>query len=192
MRVPTVPPTTTTRTVMRKAQRMTSTKVKRARWRSFAIRTPPTTVSLISLRSPPSLHWLRRRAARAGAALRETLFLRSGLRPDLLRVRADLEGLGIGVGVLVDGGLELGAFAVLVTSDGTADPLELRGEDRVTQRLAADIDADALVVLRHLLDRLEGEHRAVIGVGVIARDRQLAKHLLVLFDELRIALAHRL
>ena len=47
-------------------------------------------------------------------------------------------------------------------------------------------------VLADLLDRLDGQHRAVIGVGVIAGDRRLAVGLLVLLDELRIVLAHRI
>src|SRR5260221_5233303 len=76
------------------------------------------------------------------------------LGPDLLRVLADLEGLRVGVRVLVDRRCELAAFAILVAGDRPADAVELGGEHRVPQRLATDIGDTGAVGLRDLLERL--------------------------------------
>src|SRR6185437_6563491 len=114
----------------------------------------------------------------------------TGLGPDLLRVLADLEGLGVAVGVIVYGGLELRALPMRVAGDRAADAFELDRQHGVAQRLAADIGDALRIGLGDLLDRLEGELGGVIGVGVIARDRRLAVGLLVGLDEFRIALAH--
>ena len=79
-----------------------------------------------------------------------------------------------------------------IAGDRTADAVEFDGKHRVSQCLLADIEVAVLVGLGDVLDRLYGQHRAVIGVGVVTRDRRLVVGLLVLIDELGIILAHRL
>src|SRR6185437_7830373 len=197
IRVPIVPPTTTATTPMRKAQRMTSTKVKRASELSFGIKVRFAATSLIvptprvhgRIPHPRARHDRacpghprdpcppQRVGARAkpghddkNAVECDCVDCRNrstGLGPDLLRVRTDLEGLGVAAGELVDGGLELRAFAMLVAADRAADAVELDGQHGVAQRLAADIGDALRIGLGDLLDRLEGELGAVVGVGVI-------------------------
>ena len=62
---------------------------------------------------------------------------RSG--PDLFRILADLEGLGIAVRELIDSGLELRALSVFVASDRAAHAFKLDRQHRVTQRFPADV-----------------------------------------------------
>src|SRR5205823_5013046 len=71
----------------------------------------------------------------------------SMLRPDLLRVLADLERLRIGGDELEDRRLESGALAVGVARNRAAQAVELRGKDRITQRLPADVEIAAAVSL---------------------------------------------
>src|SRR5215472_10220540 len=112
--------------------------------------------------------------------------------PNLLGIDADLEGLGIGAGELIDRRLELPALAVLVAVDRAADAIELGREHGVTKRFLADVGRALVVGLRDLFNRLEGKRRAVIGMSVVAFDRRLPELLFVLLDQGWIALAHRL
>ncbi len=72
------------------------------------------------------------------------------LRPDLLGVCADLEGLWIGARELIDGRLELRAFAIGIAGDRPTDAVELDCESGIAERLASDIEVTLAVLDRDL------------------------------------------
>src|SRR6516164_3140970 len=96
-------------------------------------------------------------------------------RVDLLWILTGLESCGIAVGELIDGELECAALPMFVAIDRAAYAvITLRREERVVQRLLANIGGAVGVGFCHRLDRLGEDDPRIIGLSMECVDRTLA------------------
>src|SRR5437879_10837824 len=108
---------------MRNPQRMTSTKVKRESELSFGIKVRLGATSLILPHRP--VHARKAQWRRESDAMLLTSQTRRLSGPNLFRILAYLKGLGVAIGELVDGRLELRALTMLVAPYRAADTFAL-------------------------------------------------------------------